>query len=168
VNLVNEKLSNANNSSVTSGELTGLAENQNTTITADYESRRSSNAQAGRSRTTVSQSHSRQLRDIVQDSTDRWLISSEETDLEYYLELLEKGYQAEKAEEIILERTREYHKMLRLGCIRYPQFVPKLIANLNNIRIASVSAGYAHVLLLSDEGQLYASGYNDRGQLGLG
>jgi hypothetical protein len=60
----------------------------------------------------VSQSHSRQLRDIVQDSTDRWLISSEETDLEYYLELLEKGYQAEKAEEIILERTREYHKML--------------------------------------------------------
>jgi hypothetical protein len=32
----------------------------------------------------------------------------------------------------------------------------------------SVSAGYAHVMLISDKGMLYAAGYNDRGQLGLG
>jgi hypothetical protein len=37
-----------------------------------------------------------------------------------------------------------------------------------SVRIVQVSAGYAHCMLLSDNGTLYGSGYNDRGQLGLG
>ncbi len=66
------------------------------------------------------------------------------------------------------ERGREYHGMISMGCTRKAQNVPRRIPGLHKVRVSSVSAGYAHVLLLSEDGQLYAAGYNDRGQLGLG
>lgn len=66
------------------------------------------------------------------------------------------------------ERGREYHGMIAMGCTRRTQRLPRLIPHLTHIRVKAVAAGYAHVLLLSAEGQLYAAGYNDRGQLGLG
>jgi len=78
------------------------------------------------------------------------------------------GYQNEEIEERMQERGKEYHGMLRMGCQTYTQCIPILVPHLENIRIKSVSAGHAHVMLLSDQGVLYAAGYNDRGQLGLG
>ncbi|XP_053692054.1 secretion-regulating guanine nucleotide exchange factor isoform X2 [Sabethes cyaneus] len=47
-----------------------------------------------------------------------------------------------------------------------PQQVESIPVELKNI--ASVSAGGGHTLILADDGQLFASGWNNRGQLGLG
>lgn len=58
--------------------------------------------------------------------------------------------------------------MLLMHTRRHPQLSPQLISSMLRTRIVSVSAGYAHSILLSDQGRLYSSGYNDRGQLGLG
>lgn len=66
------------------------------------------------------------------------------------------------------ERGREYHGMIAMGCTRRAQFLPRPIPGLGQVRVIAVAAGYAHVLLLSEAGQLYGAGYNDRGQLGLG
>lgn len=86
-------------------------------------------------------------------------------------------------------RANEYSGMLLMHTRRHPQvhyagsicmyikinisiyveqLSPQLITSMLKIRIVSVSAGYAHSMLLSDLGRLYSSGYNDRGQLGLG
>eukprot|EP00743_Colponemidia_sp_Colp-15_P008201 GILK01008894.1.p1 GENE.GILK01008894.1~~GILK01008894.1.p1 ORF type:complete len:825 (-),score=104.84 GILK01008894.1:236-2710(-) len=45
---------------------------------------------------------------------------------------------------------------------------PTLALGVENERIVDVAAGYAHTLLLSTKLQLFACGYNDRGQLGVG
>ena len=37
-----------------------------------------------------------------------------------------------------------------------------------DIRVVMIAAGYAHCILLDDGGRMHSSGYNDRGQLGLG
>ena len=66
------------------------------------------------------------------------------------------------------ERGREYHGMISMGCTRQAQHIPRRIPHMDHVHVRSVAAGYAHVMLLSDVGQLYAAGYNDRGQLGLG
>ncbi|CAM9291347.1 unnamed protein product, partial [Ectocarpus fasciculatus] len=72
------------------------------------------------------------------------------------------------AEEKMQHRANEYSGMLLMQTRRHPQLAPLLITSMLKIRIVSVSAGYAHSMLLSDQGRLYSSGYNDRGQLGLG
>ena len=66
------------------------------------------------------------------------------------------------------QKNREYSGMLRLGCRRKPQSEPALIRSVGLTSISSVAAGYAHCMLLSEDGRLFAAGYNDRGQLGLG
>jgi alpha-tubulin suppressor-like RCC1 family protein len=96
------------------------------------------------------------------------MLPTHDANQEYYEELRAMGYANEEAEERMQERGREYHGMIRMNCRRVPQSLPKLVPHLQDIRIVSVSAGYAHVMLVSDTGYLYASGYNDRGQLGLG
>mmetsp|Transcript_18907 Transcript_18907/g.26037 ORF Transcript_18907/g.26037 Transcript_18907/m.26037 type:complete len:685 (+) Transcript_18907:511-2565(+) len=110
----------------------------------------------------------RQLNEIVRESTERWLMPTADADREYYEELCAMGYQVEEAEERMQERGREYHGMISMGCTRQAQHVPRRIPNMDHVLVRSVAAGYAHVMLLSDAGQLYAAGYNDRGQLGLG
>ena len=110
----------------------------------------------------------RQLRDIVRDSTEQWQLPTKEANLEYLQELRNMGFQAEELKSRMAERRREYQQMLAVGCTRAYQSVPQKIPNLDHIRVRAVSAGYAHVMILSDEGRLYGAGYNDRGQLGLG
>lgn len=121
-----------------------------------------SNANAGRN------SGSRQLRDIVRDSTEQWQLPTYEANAEYLDELRAMGLQPEQLRARMAQRNREYQEMLAEGCTRSIQPVPERVPHLGNIRVKAVSAGYAHVMLLSDEGRLYGAGYNDRGQLGLG
>ena len=111
----------------------------------------------------------RQLRDIVTESNERWLLPTADADAEYHAELRAMGYRNEELEQHMQDRGREYHGMLRMGCRRHVQCTPKLVRRLDKgVRVVAVSAGYAHAMLLSDAGMLYAAGYNDRGQLGLG
>jgi alpha-tubulin suppressor-like RCC1 family protein len=83
-------------------------------------------------------------------------------------ELRAIGLEPEEVKQRMAARQREYRQMLAMGCTRGAQFVPTKIPNIDHIRVKSVSAGYSHVMLLSDEGRLYGAGYNDRGQLGIG
>lgn len=153
-----------------SGQLTGLAQDQDAIIVeADMDARQAQQAQAqqeGEHAAWNNPEH-RQLRDIVSDSLKRWQLPTADADAEYYSELKAMGYQNEELEERMQERGREYHGMLAMGCRRKVQCIPKLI-RLSRVRVSAIAAGYAHTMLLSDEGQLYGAGYNDRGQLGLG
>lgn len=130
-------------------------------VSVDSEARQTSHANRQANR-------ARQLREIVRDSTEQWMLPTGDAEREYYDELRSMGYAVEEAEERMQERGREYHGMIRMGCKRVPQPVPRLVPHLNGIRVVSVSAGYAHVMLVTDKGFLYGAGYNDRGQLGLG
>ena len=49
------------------------------------------------------------------------------------------------------------------NCKRVRRFEPVPISMPRSVKIVSISAGYAHSLLLDQTGQLYAAGYNDRG-----
>lgn len=148
------------------GALTGLAQDQGTVVVVDTEARNASTSRNSASSRPADRA--RQLREIVRESTEQWMLPSYDAEREYYDELRTMGYAVEEAEEKMQERGREYHGMIRMGCRRVPQSVPRLVPNLNGIRIVMVAAGYAHVMLVSDKGVLYGAGYNDRGQLGLG
>ena len=156
------------NEAVQAGKLTGIAQEQLSTVVEVDTDARAHNAGTSGGRRGGRPAQSRQLRDIVRDSTERWMMPTDDAEQEYLEELRAMGYQNEDVEERMQSRGREYHGMLAMGCSRQIQSVPKLITGLGNVRIVEISAGYAHVMLLSDEGRLYAAGYNDRGQLGLG
>lgn len=150
------------------GELTGLAQDQSTFVVAvDAETR------IGAHQESHIGSHNevqepRLLRSIVRDSTERWMLANDDADREFYREMKAMGYQNEVVDEMMEQRGREYTGMLRLGCRRKPVADPAPVLCVAHERIVSVSAGYAHCMLLTDTGYLYACGYNDRGQLGLG
>lgn len=158
------------NEAVQAGKLTGIAQEQlSTVVEVDTDARAHASSAASSNRRGGGRPvQSRQLRDIVRDSTERWMMPTDDAEQEYLEELRAMGYQNEDVEERMQSRGREYHGMLAMGCSRQIQTIPRLISGLNNVRIVEVSAGYAHVMLLSGEGRLYAAGYNDRGQLGLG
>ena len=114
-----------------SGQLTGMAQDQDVVITPDVAARESrAEVMVGQGNSTTNQRRSenrvrgssgrsgnllrallrtclivriagrnRQLRDIVQDSTERWLLPTDDADREYYEELRAMGYQVEAAEE---------------------------------------------------------------------
>jgi hypothetical protein len=46
--------------------------------------------------------------------------------------------------------------------------VPRLCSALSHKRVFTVASGFAHILALTVDGEVYACGYNDRGQLGAG
>ena len=181
----------ANNVVATSGALVGLAANQQTfLVSADTEARESSGMTSG--------GGPRVLEDILRQSNDSFMQANDDADEEYHRELQSLGYGIEEVEQRMQSRGREYHGettskrpviltdcfltrsntlspppplnigMLRMGCLRRPQLTPILIKTPDRIKIASIASGYAHTMLLTTTGQLYACGYNDRGQLGLG
>ncbi len=98
------------------GHLTGLAQDQNRSIKVDTETRQNNtrNFQSGTSR---------KLQDIVNSSTERWLLANDDAELEYYQELIELGYHKEISEEKLQDREHEYHGMLRVGCVRIHQVI---------------------------------------------
>jgi alpha-tubulin suppressor-like RCC1 family protein len=152
--------------------LHGLAQDQDAVfVEADIEAREEE--AAAQNATTAAPAGTqayerRQLRDIVQDSTEQWQLPTIEADIEYTEELHAIGLVPEEVKLRMAARQREYKQMLAMGCTRGAQYLPMKIPNIDHIRVKSVSAGYSHVMLLSDEGRLYGAGYNDRGQLGLG
>ena len=102
----------------TAGELTGLAEDQDSVmVEVDIEAREESYRITGTGGTR-SQQGARQLRSIVQHSTERWMLANDDADEEYYRELSSMGYEKEEVEERMQNRGREYHGMMRLQCRR--------------------------------------------------
>lgn len=131
---------NETEEAVTSGQLTGINADQSITIEIDEESRQQVEG-------NVHPGASRQLRDIVRESTERWLLADDYGDTS----------------------KRDCHSLLlKIGCFRVLQSIPEPIPNTSHLKVVSVSAGYAHCMLLTEQGELFAAGYNDRGQLGLG
>lgn len=159
---------------VQGGQLAGLAQDQGVVIQPEVDSRRERAEAAARSgsskviRNAQNDGGTRYLRDIVRESTERWMLPTEDAEQEYYEELRAMGYHIDEVEEIIASRDEEHLDMLRMVCRRQVMPLPTRIPSLERMRINSISAGYAHVLALSEDGRLYAAGYNDRGQLGLG
>ncbi|CAB3378357.1 Hypothetical predicted protein [Cloeon dipterum] len=62
------------------------------------------------------------------------------------------------------------HGQLGLGTIQFQLFdVPtKILGCLEHKRVVQVACGYYHTLVLTSQGEVYAFGRNDNGQLGLG
>jgi hypothetical protein len=167
------------NTAAASGQLTGMAQDQDTLmVPVDEEARRTAatanDSASGDMYQALRPGASRQLRDIVRESTERWLMASDGGEDEFLREMQAMGYRNELVAEEIRqaqndERGREYHGMLRLGCKRVIVTAPQRVRGfVDQLKIVSVSAGYAHCMILTQNGQLYAAGYNDRGQLGLG
>lgn len=102
------------------------------------------------------------------ESTEKWLLATDGADEEFLRELQASGYQNDEIKLMMDQKDVEYHGMLRLGCRRIIQTTPVQIPGISHLKVVKVAAGYAHCMLLTDQGYLYAAGYNDRGQLGLG
>lgn len=157
-----------------SGQLHGIAQDQDIYIEADMETRNMEWEAAENEEmypTGSVNNHpnaSRQLRDIVRDSAERWQLPTPEADREYVDELRAMGLTPQEIKVRMNDRIAQYKVMLTMGCTRTPLYAPQRIPHLDHIRVKAVAAGYAHVMLVSDEGFLYGAGYNDRGQLGLG
>lgn len=156
------------------GQLPGMAADQDVVIQPEADSRRERAAAAARSgarshiRQAGNDTRTRYLRDIVRESTERWMLPTEDAEAEFYEELGAMGYHIDEVEEMVQQRDEEHFNMLRMVCRRQVHVLPTKVLSLERRRIVSVSAGYAHVMALSDDGRLYGAGYNDRGQLGLG
>jgi len=126
---------------VASGQLTGLARDQDeVTVEVDVEARQYSlsGQRVREDRTLFSQvnveeearrfaeslvlpSASRQLREILTHSTERYLMASDGADDDYYRELQLMGYENEVVRDQVTNRGREYHGMLHVGCKRVVQ-----------------------------------------------
>lgn len=158
----------------TQSGLHGMAQDQDIYIEADIETRNMEWEAAENEElfpTGSAASHTetgRQLRDIVRDSAEQWQLPTAEADREYTEELRAMGFSPQEIKERMNARISEYKVMLSRGCTRSRLPSPQRIPHLEHVRVKAVSAGYAHVMLLSDEGFLFGAGYNDRGQLGLG
>lgn len=51
---------------------------------------------------------------------------------------------------------------------RRPVSTPTRVRELSRIRVTAIAFGYGHTLALTEAGQVFSKGYNDRGQLGIG
>lgn len=64
--------------------------------------------------------------------------------------------------------TVSAHDVLRTRVYRLIVPRPRLAASLAGVVVSSVACGYAHSIAIDRTGRIWACGYNDRGQLGLG
>lgn len=101
------------------GQLTGLAEDQdNFVVQVDVEARQDASYATSHTGHAYTQQEGRQLRDIVQTSTERWMLANDGADEEYHREMSNMGYDKEEVEERMQHRGREYHGMMKLQCKR--------------------------------------------------
>lgn len=135
-----------------SGTLTGLAGDQDAVIIEDRVARGQDNIQ------DETANIPRLLRNIVSESTERWMLSNDNSDEEYHKELIAIGFQKEECELKMQKRIKEYNQMSKMNCYRKPTFLPSLINLPLKVKVVAVSAGYAHTVLLTDMAQLYSSG----------
>lgn len=80
--------------SAASGQLTGLAEDQDRIVNVDSDARNDQSYINSRGAHAVS-NEPRVLREIVQESTERWMLANDGADDEYYRELSNMGYEKE-------------------------------------------------------------------------
>jgi phosphoribosyl-ATP pyrophosphohydrolase len=80
-----------------SGQLTGLAEDQDVLVHIDQDARNDQSYANSRSQQqgAVVQTGPRILREIVQESTERWMLANDGADDEYYREMSNMGYEKE-------------------------------------------------------------------------
>jgi phosphoribosyl-ATP pyrophosphohydrolase len=72
----------------TTGQLTGLAEDQDTfLVEVDVEARQDESYMTSHTGRVYNSQGARQLRDIVQNSTERWMLANDGADEEYYSEM---------------------------------------------------------------------------------
>jgi hypothetical protein len=103
--------------SAASGQLTGLAEDQDILVHVDSDARNDQSYVNSRG-LQPTQTGPRILREIVQESTERWMLANDGADDEYYRELSNMGYEKEALDERMQNRGREYHGMLKVQCRR--------------------------------------------------
>lgn len=98
---------------------------------------------------------------IVRESTERWLVAEDVTTTEADAGLLARaGTLSEEERSATLG-------MARMDFRRVAVRVPRLAASLAREVVLEAACGYAHTLARVAGGRAFASGYNDRGQLGL-
>lgn len=106
------------------------------------------------------------LERIVRESTERWLVAddvfedAETTDDDVHL--------LARASLSSAEERAATLGMARMDFRRVAVRVPRLATSLSREKVVDASCGYAHALARAASGAAYASGYNDRGQCGLG
>jgi hypothetical protein len=138
---------------VSSGTLTGLAADQDNVISEDKVARGLDHIQ------DATENVPRLLRDIVAESTERWMLSNDNSNEEYYKELIAIGFKKKECELKMQSRIMEYNEMSKINCFRKPTFLPSLIMLPSKVKVVAVAAGYAHTVLLTDMAQMYSSGY---------
>jgi hypothetical protein len=91
------ELESENVSVAASGQLTGLAEDQDVLVHIDQDARNDQSYANSRSHQqgAVVQTGPRILREIVQESTERWMLANDGADDEYYREMSNMGYEKE-------------------------------------------------------------------------
>jgi phosphoribosyl-ATP pyrophosphohydrolase len=83
-------------STAASGQLTGLAEDQDVFVHVDEAARNDQSYVNSRSQQQAAvQTGPRILREIVQESTERWMLANDGADDEYYREMSNMGYDKE-------------------------------------------------------------------------
>jgi alpha-tubulin suppressor-like RCC1 family protein len=137
-----------------SGTLTGLAADGDNVIFEDKVARGLDHIQ------DATENGPRLLRDIVAESTERWMLSNDNSDEDYYKELIAIGFKEEECQLKMQSRIKEYNEMSKINCFRKPTFLPSLIILPSKVKVVAVSAGYAHTVLLTDMAQMYSSGYH--------
>ncbi|CAM9444842.1 unnamed protein product, partial [Hapterophycus canaliculatus] len=102
---------------------------------------------------------------VVADSARRWLAATDDTDNESTSSAEDNNNSNTNKmddETIIMQQ-----RMMGRLPTRNRQAVPRLATSLQEMKVISISAGYAHSVAVTDDGRAFSSGQNDRGQLGL-
>lgn len=100
------------------------------------------------------------LHSVVADSARRWLSATDRDRMEEDT--------SDEDVELDEERVLMQSTMLRRLPTRNREAIPRLARSLLRERVVSASAGFAHSIAVTDRGRAFATGQNDRGQLGLG
>ncbi|KAJ8610341.1 hypothetical protein CTAYLR_003854 [Chrysophaeum taylorii] len=103
---------------------------------------------------------------IVRESTERWLVADD-----VVAEIATSDADAEllaRAGTFSSDERAAMIGLARMDCRRVPVRAPRLATSLASESIVEVACGYGHTLAKTRTGRVFASGYNDRGQLGLG
>lgn len=99
------------------------------------------------------------LQRLVRESTERWLVAEHDE---------EEAQGDDNSSRMSREERAATLGMARMDLGRSAVRIPRLAVSLAREIVVDAACGYAHTLIRTASGVAYSSGYNDRGQLGLG
>lgn len=102
------------------------------------------------------------LERLVRESMEHWLVAEHDEESS----VQEDG--GEYTSRMSQEERAATLGMARMDLGRSAVRIPRLATSLSREIVVDAACGYAHTLIRTASGAAYASGYNDRGQLGLG